>query len=326
MKKIFKSIGISEINLENDLFCYSYPQENEFLKQSIKKTGIFKPVILYKKGDDYIVVDGRKRIVTAIELGINNLDSVIIYPGEETEDRSGEYQLFRSKIYDTHAQGIRLNDVEISIILNKLVKDFSKIKADVMKEYFPLFGIPGYYSDIYFHLVKMDENIKDYIVENHVPVSYIKSFFYFNQTELPVIFNMIRNLNIKGSNLKIVLSQLEEIIRRDKKDLQQFLEESGVYEIMKNKKMTKSQKLGKVKKVIWENRFPVLKERISNIEDKLGSIKMPKNIKMSIPPFLEGTAVNFSVSIGKSEDLNRTEKAFNQLIENRSFIEALELL
>ncbi|RKY89922.1 hypothetical protein DRQ09_00390 [candidate division KSB1 bacterium] len=321
MNKIFKEVHISKIDLEDKLFDFAYPGVNENIISSVKKVGIFMPVILYKKKDNLIVVDGRKRVFAGMKIGIQKFES-IIYNSEDIT----EYNIFQKKLYDTLTEKNRLNIVEISIVLNKLVNDFSLKKADVIREYFPLFNISGYYSDVYFHLCKLDENIKDYIVENDLHPNIIKQFFRFEPSELTLIYSLMKSLKMKGSNLRIILTYLEEIIHRDNITLEKFLSISGIKDVQENKKLTHSQKLEKIKQIVKENRYPVLYKKEREIKGKLNSIKVPGYIRLSIPEFLEGNAINFNFSVDRKEKLKEAIEAINYLYHNESFGKILEML
>jgi len=326
MKKTFEEVSVSDIDLENDLFDFSFPRDNEVLRLSIKKTGIFKPILLYKKGGKLIIIDGRKRIFAGFEEGIRKFESVVFDFQSTKDSMENEYELFRRKVYDKLIENVILNDVEVSIILNKIIKVFARKKVDVIREYFPLFRISGYYSDVYFHLIKLNEDIKEYIIENDIPVNTIKCFFYYKSRELSHIYNLVKTLKIKGSHLRIVLTQIEEIIRRDKRDLEEFLISSGIEEIKNNKKLTVSQKLSKIKVILWENRYPVLYSKDREIKKKLNALKFPKNMQISVPAFLEGNTVNISISIKEISELKKAEAVFQNLIQDENLNEILEYL
>ena len=273
---------------------------------------------MYNENKKLIIVDGRKRIETAQELGISEIDALII-----TGDK---YEIFRNKIYDSVSNGSGLNPVEISLILNKLVREFSIKKKEIIKEYFPVFHIKSYFSDVYFRIHKFDDSLKDYIIENSIPVNVIKHFFYFKPRELPVLYSLINSLKIKGSNLKIVLTYLEEVIRRDDIRLVKFLSESGINELLEKKKLTISQKLDKVKRILWEKRYPILFVKESEIIEKLRKFKIPRNIKLSIPSFLEGNNLMVNFSIGDKKHLQNVIEALKELYEDQTFLEVLDLL
>ena len=93
-----------------------------------------------------------------------------------------------------------------------------------------------------------------------------------------------------------------------------------------NKKLTVSQKLSKIKVILWENRYPVLYSKDKEIKKKLNALKFPKNMKVSIPAFLEGNTVNISISIKKISELKKAEAVFKNLIQDENLNEILEYL
>lgn len=72
-----KTIKISEIELLQDLKKIEDWEKRKFLK-SIKKYGIVSPVVVTKRDNKYICIDGNLRIKFAKELGYKTIKAIVI--------------------------------------------------------------------------------------------------------------------------------------------------------------------------------------------------------------------------------------------------------
>ena len=116
--KTIQNIPIKQIDLSDETFSVNFMPDLQSLRSSVKEIGLIQPVLLRKKGEQYQIVCGFRRISVLNELEAPDVPSRIF---EEKE--MDELQFFSISLHENlTTRGF--NIVEKAIALNKLVHRF----------------------------------------------------------------------------------------------------------------------------------------------------------------------------------------------------------
>lgn len=121
----YKSVQISEV-FPWDKNPRGFKQaEFDRLKRQIQELGVFKPLLCFEEGGKYFVLGGNLRLRAYRELGLAEVDLVIVDPKTEAEkikynladnDRSGFYEKEKlAELIFPHMEKIQLSDYKIDL-------------------------------------------------------------------------------------------------------------------------------------------------------------------------------------------------------------------
>ena len=97
----------------------------ERLKKQILELGVYKPLVAYPDGDNFVVLGGNMRIRALKDLGIPEVDVSVVHPKDEAEkikialsdnDRAGFYEQDKlAELVYPHVQDLNLGDFKLDL-------------------------------------------------------------------------------------------------------------------------------------------------------------------------------------------------------------------
>ena len=96
---------------------------------------------------------------------------------------------------------------------------------------------------------------------------------------------------------------LEEIALRDQSEIQALLGGKVIKEIESNPRLGRADKLKRIKEQIRRARFPRLTQAEDSIRARIQDLKLHPDIKVTVPPGLEGGSLRVEFSATNREQL-----------------------
>ena len=320
---MYTKVPIGEIDFKNDQFQISYLTDREHLIDSIRKIGLIHPVVLrtMEHAAGYQIVSGFQRVQSCMELNMEQIDSAVFRHDELSDTNALLLSLHQT------ATSREMNLIEKSRSLRKLSEIGCMDKSALMNDVMPLLNLEP--SEKIFqhviHLWKLSDPIKMYIIENNVALSNAVLFSEFSMDDQKVLVECISPLKLGTNRLKEFLTYIDEIRRRDEIPVHKIID-SEMKVILADEKMPTPQKTEYIRKRLKEKRFPKLLSLEGELQSKLRALKVPPEVSLSAPPFLEGEKLNVTFSFKNREELKKIIGRLSDISDKKELESILKML
>ena len=146
------------------------------------------------------------------------------------------------------------------------------------------------------------------------------------EADRKALLDLARGLKIGDNHMRDILDWTEEMQLRDGVTLSQAVWAKTVEPIWTDPRLGRSEKLRRIKDELRRLRFPrlVLAER--EIQKRLRSLGLKSEIRVSVPPALEGGFLSIQLKSTSHEDLKRLVGELWPLVDRPEIREVFDLL
>ena len=322
MKKTLKKIKISSIDAKDKTFIYTFPVKIDELRESIKKVSLINPVILYEYNGKHRIISGLKRILAVKSLSFDTIDAFVYESGSISE-----LEAFLISIYDNLSIR-RLNNIEKSKILNKLKKYYNLKDEEIIKDFMPVIGLECSKKLLYgyFALSKFDNNLKEHIVIRDIPIKTLSLLASVSDEKLSLISEIVIKLNPGLNKIKELVRMVDEIIEKNDISVERFRLDLEMDAVLKNDKLTLSQKWEKIISSLRKKRFPMWSKIEKNLLSNVSSFNLPKNMHFRYPPYLEGDKFKIEAEFSSSDELKILGRKLIDISKTKELSEIIKLI
>ena len=283
---------------------FSYPRTGTSLVESIRKYGIINPVIVTPAapgtGSALSVVCGAKRHYAAQELGMKDIP-VKILPGKPLSER----EIFDLAFTD-NVTVRKLNVIECAGVLSVVSGLLRGTDSEEIEHYLSLLELKNssHSIDIYRGINDLEDAIKTYVVQWNISAGHAARLVMFHEDDRQSLFAVIKVLQLHGGKFKQFVELIFEICKRDRKNVEEIINEPEAASILHSTKITVSQKQAKILDVLHTRRYPQLTERMRRFVSIAASIKNIHAGVFTPPHNFEGDTIRASISFKTLEELD----------------------
>ncbi len=317
-----KTVPLSEININDKTFFWSFPEINQELEDSLQKHGILEPAALLQKDGDYSILDGYKRINFCRKKGIKEIPAKVFNKKEHSP--AGLLEL--TVVLNSNARGINL--IEKSIIIKKAVSDFNLTEDNILKQTFPLLDVSPtrYYYNFYIKTAALPQRIKHPAVKLDFTEANLKSLLDWDNKSLLNISSLIEETSVRGNKLRRMLDLFREIYLRDGITAAEILNKVEFEDIRQHKDWISSQKYEHISARLFRLRYPMFSAEQEKLKSLLASVNVSKQYKLELPENLESAYIKLISRLKSSKDFIKTGKEMQKLGEDKIVKEIFKLL
>jgi len=269
------NIQTHEISLEkissNDVFRFTSPGFSSELKESISCLGVINPIYLIHKRDEYQILAGFKRFNCAVTLGHETVPARIVESKESAD--------FFPYLILEHCSYHTLNIIEKA----KIIQIFDILGIDLRernKNYLKIIDVPS--RKIIKRMIKLLElpkKVQDYIETYDMSLKQTEIFQTFNTEENIYFVNLASELGIRSVELAKLMTLTEDISGKESVEINNIFNDLGVDAVLKNEKLSKSQKTREITQRLQNRRY----SKLRTWNDQLDRLYK----KMNTPDFME---------------------------------------
>ena len=297
-KTKLKKIPLSLVKQENTFFRFTdeNPCYFNFLKSSIAKLGILNPIMVQPFEKKYYrVISGFRRLQIAKELGFTFIPARIL-----RENLSPSEIL--TAVLLSHPHPLSLTE-KVRIV--RIMKDLGISPSQICTRFGSFLEIQSpHLLEKYIRLSNYTPSVLSYISTHGLSLNQALAFENLSSEEQNLLISLGTCLSLKGYDLCNILTDLKEIATKEEKNVAAILKETEILNVPKDVKLTRSQKIDKIKKILKMKRYPYL----SRVNQKLGELKkrlrFKTDLKINWDPNLEGE-VKLSFNIRHPDDVGK---------------------
>lgn len=316
-------IPVKTLSYKDTAFRLSFPEKTPVsLIASIKKVGILNPIIVRKISFEkkLQIISGFRRTAVGIRLGYEKIPAAI-YTKKELSDRKALFIAF----YDNLAtRGFNL--MEKSILLDKLVTLGALSEEDVIADVLPALGIDPnrFMFEKYLKLSSLPHGGQMALAEGKISLSTAEHILHFPSHERKIIISLLKELQIGKNKAETIVNLLFDITKREHTACKKILSEKYPGDILSNKELSGIDKYHHIEKYLFQRRYPFLSDIQRDISLSIRALKLPKTIKITPPPNLEGENLNIECRVRNKKDLTGIIKTLKKLSQNPKLFQILK--
>ncbi|MGH7783803.1 MAG: hypothetical protein ACREO5_08210 [Candidatus Binatia bacterium] len=128
------------------------------------------------------------------------------------------------------------------------------------------------------------------------------------------------------NHLRDLMDWLEEIEARDGVPVRDVLQSSAIENIKTDPRLGRADRLKRIKDQIRRMRFPRLSHIEDSIQSRIRELKLQPDIKLSVPPGLEGGDLRVEFSAASTNELKNLIKKLGDAADSQSLAEIFAML
>ena len=252
----------------------------------------------------------------------DSIDSVVYEGGSISEKEA-----FTKAVFDNTA--IReLNCIEKSTVLCRLRYDYNMNDEEIINDIMPVLKLRQSRKllDDYCSLRDISEGLKMHIIEREIPIKVSSVLASFSHEKLRLFSEIIIFLNLGANKIKELISLIDEITQRDDTSINELYYQLGIDVIIKDEKITVSQKWEKIVGLLRKKRFPIWSEIEKRLNRNISSLNLPQNMSLYYPPYLEGDKFKIEIEFSKLDELKEGSKKLIDISNKTELSEIIELI
>lgn len=317
----FDSVGISEIDLEDQRYRVSTDGPSEAMVASIKLVDVISPPIVYQghgATTSYTIVSGFKRLIACEMLGLKEVMVKIIPPDAPLEHR------IRTAIID-NALHRDLNFVEQALVIRLLDQLYSE-KEELCREANKL-GICVNLKMLkkLRTVAKMNPMLQSALIQGDValPVA-LQLVEMEDHATIDRLTLMFRDLGLGLNRQRELLEWLKGISHRDAISIHDLLEEDGIKRMFDDTNMDRGERSRRLRRYFKRRRYPELTETENRFRVAVRALKLEQGIQLIAPPHFEGHTYSIKIDFKRHQDLISKFQNLETVVRSSTFASLLD--
>lgn len=303
----FKSLRLSEIDLENIYFRITARSGVESLMRSIETIGLIHAPIVMGTESGFMIVSGFKRIEACRRLGVKTICAMVLHlelPMLECAKIAITENMFQRDF----------NPVETANALNllyRIIKDM-----DHLSRIAESLGLPSDLRTIerIRSITQLPQNLQTGIISQHIAVPVAFELWNLDADSANHLSQIFLLLNLSINRQREFLTMVKDISAREGISIKALMEENGVQEIFSQNLSDHSEIARQMRVYLKKRRFPTICKKEEAFSSYVKSLKLPPNAKLSAPDYFEGMTYLLEFSFKNIEQLTSCRRAFEKLL------------
>lgn len=171
-----------------------------------------------------------------------------------------------------------------------------------------------------------DQQIREYAANKEFHPQTLERWLKWDPSDKEALLGLTLALRIGENHLRDLMDWLEDLALLTQAKIHDILLSNSVKDIESDSRLGRADKLKRVKEQIRRLRFP----RLSRIEDviqmRIRELKLHPQVKLSVPPGLEGGRLHVEFSASSHDELKSSIARLAEAAEKESANEIFHLL
>ena len=154
-----------------------------------------------------------------------------------------------------------------------------------------------------------DEEIRKYALAKAFHAQTLERWLGWEEADRAGLLRIAVGLKAGENHLRDLMDWLEEIALRDGLAIGAILSAKAIFDLETDPRLGRADKLKRIKDQIRRLRFPRLAQAEDAIHAKIREMKLTPEIRLSVPPGLEGGRLHIELSASTHEEFKRLSAA-----------------
>lgn len=171
-----------------------------------------------------------------------------------------------------------------------------------------------------------ESEICDYAKERGFHRQTLERWLNLDQRDRDALAGLAFSLKVGENHLRDMMDWLEEIALRDRVTVTGILAGTAIEEIRTDPRLGRADKLKRIKEQLRRLRYPRLAGTEDEIRNRIRALKLHPEIRLSVPPGLEGGRLHVEFTAASSAELTTLSRKLSEAAAARLVPEIFELL
>jgi hypothetical protein len=171
-----------------------------------------------------------------------------------------------------------------------------------------------------------ETQIRDYAAQKGFHPQTVERWLAWNEADRDSLFRVACPLKVSENHLRDLMDWLEEISLRDQFGIDEVLCRHDIIDIQTDPRLGRADKLKRIKEQIRRLRFPRLAETEDGLRRRLSELKLHPQVRLSVPPGLEGGCLHVEFNASSPEELRRLAAKLVEAADKEAVREIFALL
>ena len=171
-----------------------------------------------------------------------------------------------------------------------------------------------------------ERQIRDYSTAKGFRPQTLERWLSWQADDAGALARLAFALEISENHLRDLMDWLEEIALRDRQSIHAILTSKSIDDSATDPRLGRADRLKRIKEQIRRLRFPRLAETEDAIRAKIHDLKLHPEIRLTVPPGLEGGQIRVEFSAANHEELRQLAARLKAAAESKRTAEIFALL
>ena len=304
---------MDQIQTGDHTFKITTKTEKTELARSISAIGLLQPPVLVKKGPDFAIVCGFRRIDACNTLNIKRIPARIL------QSNVSPITCAQIAVIDNSSQRA-LNIVEQSRAY-ALIRKF----ADDATAWLKIGESTGLASsqtavDRIIPVAGMPVSMQDAILEGSIALPIALQISHLEHDDADALCSLFRQVTTGLNIQRELLELISEISRRDDIRIARLMDQNYITDIIDNKNFSAPQKVQHLRRILKSKRFPELSQAEAAYNQKVKTLKLNPRVQIQPPRFFEGTSYRLRLTIDSRHQLKSLQSELDKLVHHPNLL------
>jgi len=215
------------------------------------------------------------------------------------------FSLFNALLFNLNDNLLhrQLNNIEKGMILQRLTRFIST--EEIVTNFMPILGIPSNKQQLELFLCfeELEERIKISVAMEQLSIRVAGLLRYLEKNDRLEINDLFTSLKWSFNQQWETIQWIKEIASREGRSIKEIIDSKDTKEVLHNTTINKPQKIKAIVKILKFRRFPSLSKAEKLFNKGISNLSLPLGVKITPPPFFEGTDYKLEITFRKGEDL-----------------------
>jgi hypothetical protein len=171
-----------------------------------------------------------------------------------------------------------------------------------------------------------ESEIRAYAQEKRFHHQTLTRWLGWEQTDRDALGEIVIRLKVGENHLRDMMDWLEEIALRDHAKIKQILATRTISDVSTDPRLGRADKVKRIKEQLRRLRYPRLAETEDQIRNRIQSLELHPEIRVSVPPGLEGGRLHVEFTAASITELRMLTDKLTTAAATRLAPEIFELL
>ncbi len=149
----------------------------------------------------------------------------------------------------------------------------------------------------------------------------LERWLRLKEPDQQALLGLAQELKIGENHFRDFLDWLEEISLRDRATIRAILRLESITQIFSDPRLGRSDKVKRIKEEVRRLRFPRLSRIEEEVQNRIREMKLRSEIRITVPPGLEGGTLTVQLKASRYEDLKAWVKELSEALKKKEMKE-----
>jgi ParB/RepB/Spo0J family partition protein len=310
----YEAVQIEALDFHDKTFLISPPDNDTSIQNSIEELGLINLPSLRSNGDKYQIICGWRRIKVCMQLGYDEIPSVVYKMDELSDEDCLKFVLYENQR--------RLNEIDKAELILKFQRLCDLNDNELIQKVLPLFGIGATRKNLerYMSLTGLEGEIKEACYTEKISSEQVLSLSEVDgDKRLEILTRILKRFKFNNNETREMIRDLAAVASRDKLSIGRIIDRIS-------SEIGRSGGKNEFRHALKRLRHPTLSKVEENYNTCLSGFNLPKGITLYRSPFFENNDLEVRLTFGTSDRFSELLSYLSSVVDDGSIEKLLSIV